>query len=363
MVEGAFLVDIRAFDRCRVFDAPMRGHRLSRPDGTCFACRAVANREDEIHLRRIRRCELIPVFRAQALGWIAVGFERLERERIDRALRMAPRREGVEAPRSQFAKDAFREDRAGAVAGAEKEDVEDSDQSWTRAFRWAARGEIGDERRAYVRTAAAAILQKEQRDFAKLGEIGAVDDRAAVALPDDQTGAGENGEMRRHGVLRHSHQAGEFARRNAFRFSLDQQPKGVQPRRLGERREGGDGFQIIHISRLSDIYDGRKPTRMKALHCKGFLRFLTPMAVLAKTAIMKRQVFCRVARSRLAYATGAGDAQCRADYTTIDSAVAPSAPRITTNQGGTRQNTRSRKARTPSPKSAGAKIALVQTGV
>ncbi len=44
-------------------------------------------------------------------------------------------------------------------------------------------------------------------------------------------------------------------------------------------------------------------------------------------------------------------------------AVAPRAPRITTNQGGVRQNTRSKKARTPSPKSAALKIALVQTGV
>jgi hypothetical protein len=50
-------------------------------------------------------------------------------------------------------------------------------------------------------------------------------------------------------------------------------------------------------------------------------------------------------------------------YATAASAVAPSAPRITTNQGGARQNTRNKKARTPTPKSAGEKIALVQTGV
>jgi hypothetical protein len=63
----------------------------------------------------------------------------------------------------------------------------------------AARGKIGDQRRAYVRTAAAAILEEEQRDFAEPGEIGAVDDRAAVPLSNDLTRAGENGEMRRHG--------------------------------------------------------------------------------------------------------------------------------------------------------------------
>src|ERR1700730_7591462 len=82
----------------------------------------------------------------------------------------------------------------------------------------AARGEIGNERRAYVRTTPAAMLEKEQRDFAESGEIGAVDDGTTLPLPDDQTGAGENGEMRRHGVLRNSNEAGELARRNAFRF-------------------------------------------------------------------------------------------------------------------------------------------------
>jgi hypothetical protein len=85
----------------------------------------------------------------------------------------------------------------------------------------AARGEIGKERLAYVRTTPATILEKEQRDFAESGEIGAVYDGTTLPLPDDQTGAGENGEMRRHGVLRNSDKAGEFARRNAFWFFLD----------------------------------------------------------------------------------------------------------------------------------------------
>jgi hypothetical protein len=122
----------------------------------------------------------------------------------------------------------------------------------------AARGEIGKERRAYVRTTPAAILEKEQRDFAESGEIGAVYDGTTLPLSNNQTRAGKNGEMRRHGVLRNSNEAGEFACRNALRLSLDQQPESVQSRRLGERREGGDCFRIIHISRLSDICDGHK---------------------------------------------------------------------------------------------------------
>src|SRR5205823_12972491 len=48
--EGAFFLDFRAFDRGRVFDAPMRGHRLSRPCGTGFARSVVTEREREIQL-------------------------------------------------------------------------------------------------------------------------------------------------------------------------------------------------------------------------------------------------------------------------------------------------------------------------
>jgi hypothetical protein len=118
----------------------------------------------------------------------------------------------------------------------------------------AARGEIGKERRAYVRATPAAILEKEQRDSAKSGEIGAVYDGTTLPLSNNQTRAGKNGEMRRHGVLRNSNKAGEFARRNALWFSFDQQPEGVQSRRLGECREGGDRFCGFHISRIADMY-------------------------------------------------------------------------------------------------------------
>jgi hypothetical protein len=42
----------------------------------------------------------------------------------------------------------------------------------------------------------------------------------------------------------------QFPSGNAFGFFLDEQPEGVEPRRLRERREGGNGFHIIHASRL-----------------------------------------------------------------------------------------------------------------
>ena len=62
-------------------------------------------------------------------------------------------------------------------------------------------------------------------------------------------------QMRRHGVLRHRHEASELARRNALRLSRYQQAEGVQPSRLGERGKGADGGYIIHSSSILDIYD------------------------------------------------------------------------------------------------------------
>src|SRR5580704_6218645 len=80
----------------------------------------------------------------------------------------------------------------------------------------AARCEIGDERRANVRATTAAVFKQEQSNFTTPQEIRTVDDRAALTLSNDQTRAGENRKMRRHGVLRHSHEPGQFPGGNAF---------------------------------------------------------------------------------------------------------------------------------------------------
>src|ERR1019366_2611702 len=110
-VERALLFNVDALDRRRVFDSPMCGHGLPRPHGASLARRVVTDGEHEIHLRSIGGCEFLPVFRAHPLGWIAIIFERLDGEGIDRALRMAARREGLESSRAVLAKDAFRKDR------------------------------------------------------------------------------------------------------------------------------------------------------------------------------------------------------------------------------------------------------------
>src|SRR5688500_7808011 len=49
--EGALLLGIRSLDRRRILDAPMRGGWVPRPDRAGLAGGAVADREDEIHLR------------------------------------------------------------------------------------------------------------------------------------------------------------------------------------------------------------------------------------------------------------------------------------------------------------------------
>src|SRR5277367_6223763 len=52
---------------CRVWNAPVRRHRLTRPDRADFLGCVVAHREDEIEMRRCRFGKLIPVLAAKAI--------------------------------------------------------------------------------------------------------------------------------------------------------------------------------------------------------------------------------------------------------------------------------------------------------
>ncbi len=81
---------------------------------------------------------------------------------------------------------------------------------------------------------AAAVLQQEQRDVAKGVEIGAIDDRAALTFCRDEVGAGEDGQVRRHGILRHLAQAREFAGRNAVGLIFHELTERIHARGLGE---------------------------------------------------------------------------------------------------------------------------------
>src|SRR5271157_2754582 len=98
-----------------------------------------------------------------------------------------------------------------------------------RNLRWAAGCEIGDQRRAYVRASAAAVLEEEKRNLAEADEIGAVDDGTAVTFALHQTRACEHSQVSRHGVLWNFHVARQLTSGHAVRFTADQQPKRVEP--------------------------------------------------------------------------------------------------------------------------------------
>ncbi|KQM81092.1 hypothetical protein ASE67_17415 [Sphingomonas sp. Leaf23] len=78
----------------------------------------------------------------------------------------------------------------------------------------------------------AAILDEEQCQRAQAVEIGAVDDRPAMTLGMDQSRAGENAEVRRHGVLRHVELTGYFTGRQSGWFMADKQAKHIETRSL-----------------------------------------------------------------------------------------------------------------------------------
>src|SRR5690606_35492135 len=61
---------------------------------------------------------------------------------------------------------------------------------------------------ADFRPAAAAIAREVKHEVAEAAEVGAVDDRAAVAPPRDETGTGQHRQVGRHGVLWHARPSG-----------------------------------------------------------------------------------------------------------------------------------------------------------
>src|SRR5215469_16157050 len=87
---------IGAFDGCRVTNAPVSRHRLSRPERARLGGGLIADRKHELHRRRTRLSKFAPVFAAQAFGGKTVLFETLKRERIYAPGRMTPGTERFE---------------------------------------------------------------------------------------------------------------------------------------------------------------------------------------------------------------------------------------------------------------------------
>jgi hypothetical protein len=124
--ERGFLLYFRALGFGRVFNAPMRRHRLAGPYRAGLASGVVANRENEIHHGCIGACEFLPTLRTQIIDRVIENLENLDRKRIDCPLRLAAGGEGAEVAAAVFAQDRFRKNRTGAVSGAQEENVVDA---------------------------------------------------------------------------------------------------------------------------------------------------------------------------------------------------------------------------------------------
>src|SRR3546814_6798199 len=96
---------------------------MADPYGAGLACGVIADGEDKIELRRVRRGELVPAFRAHARYVEAEPVQNRQGHRMDCALGMAAGTPGAEAAFPQLVHDGFAEDRASTVAGAQEEQV------------------------------------------------------------------------------------------------------------------------------------------------------------------------------------------------------------------------------------------------
>src|SRR5579871_36379 len=103
----------------------MRGDGMPGPNGTDFACGIVTDREYKIHHRRVRARKLVPALGTIAIGRDAGALERLQGERIDRALWKTSCRVGAKSSLAFEVQEAFGEDRARRISRAEEQDVVD----------------------------------------------------------------------------------------------------------------------------------------------------------------------------------------------------------------------------------------------
>src|SRR5690242_20051147 len=94
--EGKVTFGFRAFRSRWVGHPPMRGHWLSRPDGTDFFRGVVAHGEDKIEFWRACRGELIPRLRAQSASIVVRVVEHLYSHWVDVIRRLAPGAESSE---------------------------------------------------------------------------------------------------------------------------------------------------------------------------------------------------------------------------------------------------------------------------
>jgi hypothetical protein len=125
VAKGDHALGFRAVGGRRIGHAPMRGDRMPRPDRADLAGGVVADGEDIIHVRRVRRGELRPAFRSQPVDRQLHLLQQRDRERIDRAFRVGTGAPRLEATLPPVIEDRFGKDAARRIAGAQEEHVAD----------------------------------------------------------------------------------------------------------------------------------------------------------------------------------------------------------------------------------------------
>ena len=123
--EGLELTRTIPDNRGWIGETPMGGDGLTRPCGTGLASRLIADCENEIHRRRIRRRKLRPALAAQTAKVIVLTGEHFKRERMHFAARMATRAVRLEPISAEMVQDDFRHDAARGIAGADEQGVVD----------------------------------------------------------------------------------------------------------------------------------------------------------------------------------------------------------------------------------------------
>jgi len=121
--ERGSLFLIAAFHGGWIFETPMGGGGMSRPNRTCFAGSVVAYGNDEIHAGCIRSRELVPALAAQVVERVARFLHLFDGERVHFAARLAACAEALEAALAHRGGKGFCHDAARGIAGAEEQYV------------------------------------------------------------------------------------------------------------------------------------------------------------------------------------------------------------------------------------------------
>src|SRR5687767_5174446 len=117
---------LRSLHPCRIMNAPVRRHRLSRPYRAGLSRGLIAYREYEVHEGRAGPRKFAPVLAAKSAGAKTIPFKKFQREWIYFPGGMAPGAVGFELIFPQRVQDCLCHDAARRITGTQKQHIERS---------------------------------------------------------------------------------------------------------------------------------------------------------------------------------------------------------------------------------------------